>query len=331
MLHRQYGPGALRPSTGHTAKTTSELRKQLEGFAGGEIPGSVIHGIASPNEPPRLAFLFTGQGSQYVGMGRQLYETQPTFRAALDECAGTAGAASGSATAGGYVRRQGGGSRLHQTAYTQPALFALEYGLYQLWKSWGVEASAVLGHSVGEYVAACVAGVFSLADGLKLIAARGRLMQALPSGGAMAAVLAGPQQVGEAIAELGKPDLDRGLERSTQHGDFRGRSRRWRRRWHGSPKAAWTASVWRYRMPFIRRRMEPCWMSLSGLRAASTISGRSSRWVSNLTGRMVTDEEMCRRRTGGGRFASRYVLPKGCRRWWSRVTEHCWRWGRTRC
>jgi acyl transferase domain-containing protein len=183
------------------ANTASELQKHLEEFAGGETPASVLHGIASPNEPPRLVFLFTGQGSQYVGMGRQLYETQPTFRQALDECAELLAP---------YLDRPllevmfaADGSQLHQTAYTQPALFALEYGLYQLWKSWGVEPSAVLGHSVGEYVAACVAGVFSLADGLELIAARGRLMQTLPSGGAMAAILAGPQQVSEAIATWG--------------------------------------------------------------------------------------------------------------------------------
>ena len=96
--------------------------------------------------------------------------------------------------------KPGEASPINETAYTQPALFALEYALTELWRSWGVTPSVVMGHSVGEYVAACVAGVFSLEDGLKLIAARGRLMQALPHDGAMAAVFADKRHVDEAIS-----------------------------------------------------------------------------------------------------------------------------------
>jgi acyl transferase domain-containing protein len=195
------GRAHLNERAALTAKSVQELSTKLGSLATGGEAATVARGEFTGAAEPELAFLFTGQGSQYVGMGRQLYETQPTFRQALDECAELLAP---------YLDRPllevmfaADGSQLHQTAYTQPALFALEYGLYQLWKSWGVEASAVLGHSVGEYVAACVAGVFSLADGLELIAARGRLMQTLPSGGAMAAILAGPQQVSEAIATWG--------------------------------------------------------------------------------------------------------------------------------
>ena len=157
-------------------------------------------------EASKVAFLFTGQGAQYVDMGRQLYETQPTFRAVLERCDAllqpylehsllsllyptSADMASDTTSA-----------LIHQTAYTQPALFALEYALAELWRSWGIEPDAVMGHSVGEYVAACIAGVFSLEDGLKLIAHRGRLMQSLPENGAMVVVAADAERVRELIA-----------------------------------------------------------------------------------------------------------------------------------
>src|SRR5262249_55573703 len=95
--------------------------------------------------------------------------------------------------------RAGETSLINETCYTQPALFALEYALAELWKSWGIEPQVVLGHSVGEYAAACVAGVFSLEDGLKLIAARSRLMQALPRDGEMLAILAPEAAVARVI------------------------------------------------------------------------------------------------------------------------------------
>ena len=151
----------------------------------------------------KIAVLFTGQGSQYVNMARELYETQPTFRQTLEQCSEILSA---------YLERplldvlypdertEQAAALLNQTAYTQPVLFAIEYALYQLWYTWGIRPSVVIGHSIGEIVAACVAGVFSLEDGLKLSAMRGQLMQQLPPGGTMVSVMASAECVRAAIA-----------------------------------------------------------------------------------------------------------------------------------
>ncbi|MGK7876652.1 MAG: SDR family NAD(P)-dependent oxidoreductase [Xenococcaceae cyanobacterium] len=164
--------------------------KETIGVFAGEVPDT---------NQTQIAFLFTGQGSQYVGMGRSLYETQPIFRETLEECHRLVSPYLETPLLSVLYPEEGDVSPINETAYTQPALFALEYALYQLWISWGIKPDAVMGHSVGEYVAACVAGVFSLEDGLKLIAARGRLMQELPADGSMVAVLATEKKVREVL------------------------------------------------------------------------------------------------------------------------------------
>ncbi|MBE9214580.1 type I polyketide synthase [Plectonema cf. radiosum LEGE 06105] len=177
------------------AESTTDLQQQISKFINN--PSAGITDKSEHQQNQKIAFLFTGQGSQYAGMARELYETQPMFRQIINRC---------DEILRPYLEQPllsvlyGSNTNLiNDTAYAQPALFAIEYAVFQLWKSWGIEPDMVLGHSLGEYVAACVAGVFSLEDGLKLIAKRARLMQAMPGNGTMVSVFATEAVVSTAI------------------------------------------------------------------------------------------------------------------------------------
>ena len=170
-------------------------RAGLADLAENRLRSGVVRGEHTNH--PTTAWLFTGQGSQYPGMARELFATEPVFAETVTRCAEAVEDILPRPLL--EVMFSADREALRHTSFAQPALFAVEMGLSRLWQSWGVEPDVVLGHSVGQYAAACVAGVFSLTDGARLIAERGRLFGSLPEGGRMVAVFADPKLV-EAIA-----------------------------------------------------------------------------------------------------------------------------------
>lgn len=171
---------AVEDSAGARAALLAADRKEL------------AHGTAA-RTVPGVVFLFSGQGSQYVNMGREMYAHDAVFRDALDTCSRHLREPLGidliSALYPPDAEKDAAAERLNQTWLTQPALFAIEYALAQWWKSQGVEPAAMAGHSIGEYVAACLAGVFSLEDALAVVAIRGRSIYELPAGSMLAVPL----------------------------------------------------------------------------------------------------------------------------------------------
>ncbi|MEU6882656.1 SDR family NAD(P)-dependent oxidoreductase [Streptomyces sp. NPDC046712] len=178
------GRSALEHRAAFAAVGREEASAALRRLSEGDHSRTSVR--EAPADTPRTAFLFTGQGSQRAGMGRELYETYEAFAAAFDEVCAAVDVHLGRSLKEIVFAEDD--TLLHRTEYTQPALFALETALYRLVETWGITPDHVAGHSIGTVAAAHVSGVLSLADAATLITARGRLMQALPPGGAMVAL-----------------------------------------------------------------------------------------------------------------------------------------------
>jgi acyl transferase domain-containing protein/acyl carrier protein len=178
----------------YVARDKSELREQLLSPA----QPTPLFGTAEG----KTVFLFSGQGTQYAGMGKELYEKDDVFRQVLDECNDLLRPYLNTPLLDVlFAENEAVASRLKETLYTQTALFSLEYALYRVWKSLGITPDYVIGHSVGEFVAAVAAGILSFEDGVSIIATRAQLMQELPSGGAMAVIHADENTVAEKIGD----------------------------------------------------------------------------------------------------------------------------------
>jgi acyl transferase domain-containing protein/surfactin synthase thioesterase subunit len=177
-------------------------KEQLSEALAAELTGAAS---SSPARERRLAFLFSGQASQYAHMGAELYRHQRVFREAVDRCAEVVGKRLGRPLMDVLLGDES--SLINDTAYTQPALFAVQAGLAALWQSWGIVPDVVLGHSVGELAAAYCAGVYTLEQALDLVVDRACLMQALPRDGAMTAIFAEEAAVAAAIEQGGRKDI----------------------------------------------------------------------------------------------------------------------------
>ncbi|MEO6694449.1 MAG: acyltransferase domain-containing protein, partial [Ignavibacteria bacterium] len=178
----------------------SDLKNHLNNYKDGKNSFDIISAATKLNHQPKIAFLFPGQGAQYIGMGKELYDTNSLFRKTINRCDEILrDYLDKSLLEVLFFEKDENVNPIDETTYTQPALFAVEYSLAMVWMSWGIKPSLMMGHSAGEYVAACLAGAFSLEDGLKLVTERGRLMETLTSNGEMYTIFADEQTVKSAI------------------------------------------------------------------------------------------------------------------------------------
>ena len=257
----------------------------LRALKADEPAAGVLEGVAGEG---RTAFMFTGQGAQRPGMGRELYEAFPVFAAALDEACGELDPHLGRSLAELMFAAEGSpeAALLDQTRFTQPALFALEVALHRLLESLAVKPDVLIGHSIGELAAAHVAGVFSLRDGAALVAARGRLMDALPQGGAMLSIEASEQEAREDLDEhvsLAAVNGPRAVVLSGERDAIEELERRWRER--GRKTKLLNVSH-----AFHSARMDAMLEEFQELAERIELAPARVPLISNLTGRLAGEE-----------------------------------------
>lgn len=276
------GRAALKHRVALFAEDAAAARATLESIARGDIPPEAAAGVVG--EKPKVAFLFSGQGSLYASAGRELYASQPAYRAALDECRAIVQARAGWDLVAALESEE----KLARTEFGQVALFGLEYALARTWQAWGVQPALVLGHSVGEYAAACIAGGLSTEAALALLIERARLMGELPETGAMLAVSASEADVAEIMArhrlEPGAINSPRQIVLTGERAAIAAAEAELKARNLGAQALA-------VRQAYHSRHMEPM-LGAFGRAAAATMfnAARTADFISSVSGKVAGPE-----------------------------------------
>ena len=281
------GRSHLPHRAGIVFKDAESLRSGLQAVADGD------RGV-EPGAATTVAFVYTGQGSQWYGMGKMLYEREPVFRAVLDRCESVMAAERQVSLLDVMFGSDEAAGDLYEAVWAQPAVYALECALTALWRSVGVEPGVVIGHSLGEFAAAQAAGVFTLEDGLRFVAQRGALLASVPGSGSMAAVFAPDDMVAAAVAEYNVasdgPELGIGVYNGTNQVI-------------SGPAAAVRALSERFESEDIRVRplrtdqafhsamVEPALDDLEAAYGSVSVSAPSVALVSNVTGEAMRPGE----------------------------------------